>query len=244
MTALEKLIEHWRQLDTKQGPFIHRKDTRHVPQTGFAVGQLPYPYVGDLVNADVWVLMLNSGVGDNDHIHEAKPILKKRLIANLRQAFKNIDYPFHSLDPKFDWTGTSRYYYRDFSFRTLIACYAKASGLSESDAQHRVAQRCAILELVPYRSKNGNLVALGKIAKTLPSAELAKDVVHEALSNSDRLIVVPRSARYWGFKYDCIIPGRLVTYKFNQRRSGSVKPTCMGGRCAGGDAIIERLLRH
>jgi len=45
----------------------------------------------------------------------------------------------------------------------------------------------------------------------------------------------------WGFNYGLYEEGRIVTYELGQKQSASLKPSMFGGRCLGGDAIIEKI---
>lgn len=243
VTALKRLIEHWHGFDATTAPLVHPADAGHIPSLdGFALDLLPYPFVGDITRADVWVLMLNSNVGKDDRADEAKPAFHRRLLANLAQDFTGLDHPFLSLDPALAGTGTNLYYEGRNGFGHLMRTYAAKAGLPLESARMAITQRVAVLQLFPYRSTEGK--AASKLSDVLPSARLAWEAAHEAVNDehSKRLVVIPRCAPDWGFPYDKIIPGKLVTHRSNQARSGSVKPASVGGACAGGDAIIARLL--
>lgn len=67
MSAIEKLINHWCELDLLAPSRVHPADRPEMDLAqGFDTGFIPYPYVGDIRAADVWVLMLNSNIGPTD----------------------------------------------------------------------------------------------------------------------------------------------------------------------------------
>lgn len=72
--AIEKLVDHWAELDLDDPPRVHPADRAPMDRAeGFNTGFMPYPYVGDIRAADVWALMLNSNIGPADAKEEAEP---------------------------------------------------------------------------------------------------------------------------------------------------------------------------
>jgi hypothetical protein len=200
---------------------------------GFDTGFIPYPYVGDIRAADVWVLMLNSNIGPSDAKQEAEPYFADRLRGNLKQDLGAYAHPMLSLDPDLRDTGTYEYYNRRNGLAKLVAELAKCMGATELDARRELSRRLAVVQLFPYRSTSGVPQAL--LGDALASVRLAKAAVAEAIQS--KLVVVPRSARNWGFEYG-VRKNNLFTFKANQARSASLQP---GGACGGGDAILKRL---
>tara|TARA_A100001391_G_scaffold204686_1_gene201269 strand:- start:5892 stop:6605 length:714 start_codon:yes stop_codon:yes gene_type:complete len=236
MNAVEKLIAYWGELDLGAPSRVHPADlTLMDPTERFDTAFVPYPYIGDIRGADVWVLMLNSNIGPEDAKQEAEPYFADRLRSNLTQDFDAYQHPLLSLDPKLRHTGTYEYYNKRNGIAKLIAELARRSGVTERAARCDLARRLAIVQLFPYRSTSGVPRALRGGA--LASVRFAKAAVAEALES--KLVVVPRSARDWGFEYG-VRGERLITFAANQARSASLKPD---GACGGGDAILHRLMR-
>src|SRR5688572_27598612 len=243
MYATETLIEHWRRFSPDKKPYLHPADAPHVfDPKNFEFDLLPYPFVGDIAGADVWVLMLNSNIGHRDELDEEDPLFRERQRANLRQDFRGLDYPLLSLDPVLRGTGTYQYYNVRNGFHDLIDVYGTRAGIPTEDARKAIARRVAVLQLLPYRSKSGQYDE--KMSGVMPSSRLVYRAVQEAVSLKHKLVVVPRSAPLWGLKYEQNIDGRIITYRADQARSGSLKPSSAGGRCAGGNAIISWLLEQ
>ena len=235
MSAIEKLIAFWGELDLDEPSRVHPADrTVMDPMEGFDTGFIPYPYVGDIRAADVWVLMLNSNIGPDDAKQEAEPYFADRLRANLAQNFDAYEHPLLSLDSKLCHTGTYEYYNKRNGIAKLVTELARRSGVTERDARRDLARRLAIVQLFPYRSTSG--VPQSLLGGSLASVRFARAAVAEALES--KLVVVPRSARDWGFEYG-VREERLFTFAANQARSASLKP---GGACGGGDAILHRLM--
>ena len=238
MQAVDRLVAYWRDLDLSAPPFVHPADQSALlsfPE--FDQNAIPYPYVGDIREADVWVLMLNSNIAATDKEHEAQPYLRARLQANLRQELSQYEHPLLCLDPALKHTGTYEYYNRRNGLAKVIAAYAKQTNIGEAAARSEVSRRLAILQLFPYRSSVG--VAAKLLGDALLSVQYARAAVKESLG--ERLIIVPRSSRHWGFEYGSHEPGRLLTYKADQARTASLIP---GGAGGGGDEILTRLLKQ
>lgn len=234
MSAIEKLIGHWAELDLAAPSLVHPADRCTMERAqGFNTGFMPYPYVGDISAADVWVLMLNSNIGPADAKQEAGSYFADRLSTNLKQDLGAYEYPMLSMDPKLRDTGTYEYYNKRNGLTKLVAALSKRLGTTENAARRELARRLAVVQLFPYRSISG--VPQHLLGEALPSVWFAKAAVAEALKR--KLVVVPRSARNWGFAYG-VREGNLFTFKADQARSASLQP---GGACGGGDAILSRL---
>nr|WP_143840531.1 hypothetical protein [Novosphingobium panipatense] len=235
MNAIERLIAFWREFDFNAPLRVHPADRLVMNRIkGFDTKFIPYPYIGDIRTADVWVLMLNSNVGFNDAKHEAEPYFADRLSANLLQNFRDLEHPLLSLDPKLRHTGTYEYYNKRNGIGKLVTEYARRSGTTEIEARMDLARRLAIVQLFPYRSTTD--VSRSLLGDSLASVRHAKAAVTNALES--KLVVVPRSVRAWGFEYG-VQREELFTFAASQARSASLLP---GGACGGGDAILHRLI--
>lgn len=239
MAAVERLIDHWRQYEIGTRPAVHPAD-RHLISSvsGLHLNAEPYPFLGDVAGADIWFLMLNSNVGDADAVDEVQPLMAELIRKNLSQDWQGADYPFFSLNPALQHTGTCRYYNARCAFGQLIEAFADRAGVSLNEARREVAKRVAVVQYFPYRSK-GTYPGDAKLEHT-PSTRLAVAAVKEA-AQLGKLIIAPRSAPKWGFPYG-VNTGNIVTHRADQARITSVKPSAYGGRMPAGDAALERLL--
>lgn len=163
MAAVERLIDHWRQYETGARPALHPADRSVISGvSGLHLNAEPYPFVGDVAGADIWFLMLNSNVGDADAVDEAHPVMGELIRRNLAQEWQGVDYPFFSLHPALQHTGTYRYYNGRCAFGQLIEAFAARAGVSVEGARRIVANRVAVVQYfhtaqrVPIRATPGS----------------------------------------------------------------------------------------
>ena len=227
MGALDTLIEHWRAYAPSDASCLHRRDAPFLNTTSSSVHAdvQPYPYVGDLRRADVWLLMLNSKLGVHDTQEEAAEPYKSLFQKNLRQELAGEEFPLLSLNPSLQHTGTFKYYNHDRGLASLIRELASLTGVTELEARRVCSNRLAILELLPYRSETFP-VAL----KALPSVNLARRAAQEA--SATKLLIVPWGLGSWGLKN-----GENVLNK--PARAFTFAPR---GKAGYGQAILARLL--
>ena len=71
------------------------------------LGLYPQPYIGDVTNASIYILLLNPGLGPIDYYSETgengSENFRAALRNNLKQNFEDNEYPFMFLDPQFSW---------------------------------------------------------------------------------------------------------------------------------------------
>ena len=163
-----KLISHWSQFDISHQPFVLEADKAACPSlqvsNSLAFDLLPQPFNGDLENAEIYVLMLNPGIGKNDH-HDEKDAEYQRAVRNtFRQAWDSDDSPFTFLDPKFKSHAGYKYWNR--KLKGVIKCLAADRGCSYAKARDELASKLALIQLFPYRSVRFNV---HKLSSRLPS---------------------------------------------------------------------------
>ncbi len=257
------LLSEWRKWDHKDFPYVlnmdadvlaspswkssvakyrsWRKATR-VPDfckpndKRLHLGLIPVPFIGDMLSASIYVLMLNPGLGPGDYFEYKVPSLKRALIANLRQKRKPGVMPFIFLDPSFAWHGGFGYW--DRKLKKVMAALAASKDMSLADARSTLASKLAVVQLVPYHSVGSNQRAL----QQLPSVRLAKDFVRrrvaERVRAQEAIVIVTRQVRIW----DQCLPDDLgedqgiIRYTASEARSASLSPNTRGGR-----AILRQL---
>ena len=67
------------------------------------LGLLPGPFMGDMLNASIYVLMTNPGVTRDDYKEHQQPAIRSAFLANLRQERLAGVLPFLFLDRQFAW---------------------------------------------------------------------------------------------------------------------------------------------
>ena len=254
---LPDFVKFWRQFVPSQAPFIHPKDhdvlsrskclpdgdepTDHESYVGsirfgepndkrFHLSLLPVPYVGDVANADIVILLLNPGFHHSEYWAEtAVPGFGDRLIRNLRQEFSAGESPFFCLDPQFCWY--SRFHWWEKKLRRVISTIAeqKFKG-SYRDAMGDLSRRLACIELVPYHSSSfGN----HKLIADLPSARLAREFVSKHLLGSSgepgKTVIVTRQVKGWSLHGSKDV-ANLVVYEGGHTLGASLGPGSLGGK--------------
>jgi hypothetical protein len=199
----------------------------------FHFSLLPAPYVGNLAEADVFILLLNPGFSPGDYFGEyERTDFKEALKQNLKQEFSGVQYPFLYLDPRFCWHPGFRWW--EAKLRKTLRHVA--------DAQHKgnyllalkaAPQRIASIELVPYHSRR---FAGGKLEAKLESALSAKAWVRDCLiprALDGELVIV---ATYkWHLKNH---RDHVVSLSRFQALAAPLTPTTKGGRL-----ILAQLLK-
>ena len=249
-----ELVDYWRQLDLDHPPYIHPQDKpfidkqKKITQTilpnhaayvehptfsdeqdsSLHLSLFPVPYQGNLSKADIFVVMLNPGLGTNDyqadehkaHAHQIKQII--------RQDFSDVPYPFLSLNPEYAWSGGFQWWER--KLRKVIKEIAKqyCDG-SYATALHCLSQRLAAIEIFPYHSR---VFKAGALRAKLPSVKQAKDFVQTLLPRAQAeevTIIVSR-----GIKAVGIDDHDLANHDPKLVRGASLSPATKGGK-----AILE-----
>jgi hypothetical protein len=202
--------------------------------TRLHLGLLPVPFVGDLRNASIFILMLNPGLGFGDYYAEYEvPKFRRALVRNLRQDFSSKQFPFLFLDPQFSWHGGFSWWHGRLA--GTINELHKRHGIPFSDARKQIARRLAAIQLVPYHSEAFS--NSGGLIERLPSAQLAKDFVKEfvmpKVERREAIAIVTRQARAWG------LPKRMsgvIIYDQHAARAAHLSP-----KSDGGNAILRHL---
>ena len=256
------LVEFWRKFVPEKAPFFHPDDREVLDNNGclpnetepidhesylastrfgepndtrFHLSLLPVPYVGDVVNAEITVLLLNPGFQHSEYWAEtAVPAFRDRLLRNIRQDFLPGESPFFCLDPQFCWY--SGFHWWEKKLRSVIRLIAqeKFEG-SYREAMKDLSHRLACIELIPYHSSSfGDHKLIGH----LPSACLATKFVCDYLLRShdkpSKTVVVTRQVKAWSldkFKND----PNLIIYERGHTLGASLGPKSLGGK-----AILRR----
>jgi hypothetical protein len=196
--AIENFVAYWHKLNETIPPYIHPDDTCLVTQTDFETNFLPVPINGNLVSAEIVILMLNPGLDEDDYKWEAIPEFREGLLCSLRQSHANSPYPFSYLDPGFGQSPAAGYWISDRKaspgrrtqkkLKALSSQLAQQAGYTPEFAQQYLANKVAILQLFPYHSKKfGRKDLLNK----LPSCQQAKQLVNNLIQSGEKLIIVP-----------------------------------------------------
>ena len=150
------------------------------PQYQIQTQMTPVPFVGDIYNAEVFLLQLNPGADVPPGIdvpsellyYEFHPEFVKDSLQNLRQ--KKMEYPFISLNPKHRLSGGFRYWSQ--KLRVF---------LNSPEDYKRLAQKICIVEFFPYHSSKFKSVWKNQLAN---SQKFSIEIVREALQKRKMVI--------------------------------------------------------
>jgi hypothetical protein len=252
------IVEFWNRCPLEDPPFVHPDDREEISRRApgaleepinnyegfvqskrfgdfddydFHLSLLPAPYVGDLVRAKIFLLMLNPGFNMADYYAEYRVrAFRRRAIANLHQSFEGVQFPFMFLDPDFSWHSGFRYW--ESKLRPIAQKIVEHRRVRYSEAMGELSRSLAVLQMVPYHSaslKDG-------WALRLPSAKEVKKFAHEQVyrraKTGEAIAIILRSVGQWKLK-KC---RNIVHYKSTLARGAS-----LGLKTPGGEAILRSL---
>ena len=224
----DKECEVFRKLEARGriGAYGNKQEAYHDPNlkpNRLNLGLLPYPFIGDLENATIFVLMANPNAGHS--VDYGGGWDKNRHIANLEQDFSGIELPFESLsrhpNPKGYWYGR---------LRRIIERIKKEKSLSHEDAIELVAKNLAVIQRSPYWSPK-----FVPGAEKLPSAQLGLDYVKKEVvrrvKNDNAVLIVARRVKDWD-QDNCLSDelGDNERFITKTNRFGSLNPNTVGGK--------------
>lgn len=201
--------------------------------TKLHLGLIPQPFCGDILNAEIYVLMLNPGYGPQDYFAELEvPAYRKAALHNLRQNFENEEYPFYMLNPKFSWSSGFVWWHKKFGL--VIDSISKNTGMSYAEARKYLSKKVASLELIPYHSTS--YYDPSGWTKKLESAKLARDFVNNIVlpkvEQNEAILIVTRQVKEWNLPEH----ENITVYSNGEARGAHLSPSSRGGK-----AIIDRL---
>ena len=207
------------------------------------LGVLPTPFMGDMLNASVYVLMLNPGLDKRDYEWDEKPCYREAVLASLKQERLEGTLPFLFLDTKFAGHAGFGQWHRKYGLEKLILELARKRGVSTEEARSELGKKLAVIQLVPYHSdKFSQKRWLGR----LPSVRLAQKFVQQTAIKRVRakqaIVIAMRGVRHWN-KYleDLTEEQGVIRYDPKRfARSTSLNPHAE--KSPGGCAILRHLL--
>ena len=230
-------------LDIPADKLVYKRDDKRLH-----LGLLPTPFMGDMLNASVYVLMLNTGLyldqrsDKGDYTWDEKPYYRKTVLVSLKQERLDGVLPFLFLDTKFAGHAGSYHWHRKCGLEKLIRELARERGVSTEEARSELGNKLAVIQLVPYHSASFNEVWLSR----LPSVHLAGDFVQQTAIKRVRakqaIVIAMRGVRHWN-KYleDLTEEQGVIRYDPKRfARSTSLNPHAE--KSSGGRAILRHLL--
>lgn len=252
-----ELINLWNDFDFDKKPYIHAKDSILLgnvfnnskdfndyienPNFGFEdnkfhLNLLPVPYVGNILKAQIYILMLNPGFGILDYYAEScSETYRNLLIKNLKQTLQDDKFPFIFLNPELLWHGGGQYWEK--KLKNIIVTVAKSLALSYVDSLSFISKRIAVLELVPYHSKSFGLSNkdFNKLYTPSVMLDFVKNYVVPRVQNGQACIISTRNSSRWNLPKN---ENNIVVYSGGASRAAHLSTNTKGGQ-----KIIEFLLK-
>lgn len=240
---MEKLIEFWRRLEFNSPNYIHCDDKDIIADDRIAdfknydqyldsnspgsdikslqVNLLPIPYVGNLREAKIFLLLLNPGFIVQDYYAESNSHeLVLALQNNIRQEGISDDYPFLFLDPQYLWHPGGIYWLKHLNKYVIEVMKQKQKTYRQ--ALSYVSSKVAVLEIVPYHSKS---FGYHNLAKDLESAKKMKRFVQDYLQplakDGKLCIICTRKVKEWGLD-EKVENENIVIYPPKYARSANI----------------------
>ena len=223
------MYRSWREA-TRAPDFCKSGDKR------LHLGLIPIPFMGDMLNASIYVLMLNPGLGPGDYFEYKVPSLRRALLANLRQERIPGVMPFVCQTPRFAWHGGFGYWHQ--KLKGVIEALAASRGMSLADARSTLGTKLAVVQLVPYHSAEFNQKALQQLSSVCLATDFVRRTVAKRVRGEEAIVIVTRQVKIW----DQCLPDDLgeehgiIRYTASEARAASLGPKSRGGR-----AILRRL---
>jgi hypothetical protein len=198
------------------------------------LGLLPMPFLGDLRNASIYLLMLNPGLGPYDYYAEWKVFdYRRALIATLKQGVRTDRVPFIFLEPQFGWHGGFRYWHD--KLKGVIQRLAdQIWGVPFAEARRCLAAEIACVQLFPYRSVRFTATGAWRDLESVRLARsfVAREVFERRVENGDAIAIAMRGVGEWNLPEH----PRVIRYSNVEARAARLTPDTPGGK-----AILEHL---
>ena len=190
------------------------------------LGLLPQPFLGDMRNASIYLLLLNPGLAPMDYFGEHMvPGYYQAILNNIRQLTGSEKPTFLFLEPSFAWHSGFTWWNR--KLRKLIHAMAVARNVHFAEARKRLSNELAAIEFFPYHSAEFSVSH--RVLERLPSVMLARTFVHKyalpRVQQKKALLIVLRKGSAWDLPSD---PG-IVIYKGAESRGAHLTPNSRGG---------------
>lgn len=192
-------------------------------KTEFFMNLTPQPFLGKILDASVYLLMLNPGFSSLDlYAEENSEAFRQAHLKQLNGTTPNVH-----LDPQFHWTGGFRYWTKKLHWQ--ITELSKRYSLDKSSVLSLLANEIAVLDLIPYHS-----VSFGLTKKKIDQFESARlmnaffrNYVIPRCKRGECVVIVTRSSRFWDPPKNI---ENLLIYDGQQARGAYLTESTEGGK--------------
>ena len=212
------------------------------------LGVLPTPFMGDMLNASVYVLMLNPGLDERDYEWDEKPCYREAVLASLKQERLEGTLPFLFLDTKFarhagysSWNYTQRNRKPGRGLEKLIQALARKRGVSTEEARSELGKKLAVIQLVPYHSdKFSQKRWLGRLPSVRLAQKFVQEIAAKRVSAKEAIIIAARGVNQHWDKYLRDLTEEQGVIKYASYR-GEPITAYLTPKSRGGCAILRHL---
>lgn len=249
------LVSEWRKCGLESPPFLFPDDEKMItpelgrlfqsfdeyitsnefgvsPDTKIHPGLLPVPYMGDLKNSSIFILMLNPGFSPRDYFAEQQAGFKEAMVRNLLQENQGSEFPFIYLNPQFAWHPGFDYWLEKLD--DVIRKLALVQNTPYQQAMSILAKKLVCLQLFPYHSKS---FGSGNLITKLPSVRLmyryVNKVVVPKVKEGNAILIAARGVKRWRLPEH----ENIIKYDPSAARSASLSL-----KSKGGEAILKNLM--
>lgn len=248
LNGIDRFEEFWRGMDptTPRDVHVHPADEPFV-QAGppgdkqLQLQVLPIPVNGNLRQADVVILMLNPNFDEmsDREWKMAHPAEYEYMVAcqraNIQQRHPHDAHPFYDISPLLGSHPGAGYWRGGSKLADIARELASNRRVSLDEAYIELSRRIAVLQLVPYRSKK---FGRHRLIKDAPSCMEAVALARYLAEKTNKLLIVQRKARDWGFEFPSNRENVIV---YDPRREALSASLSLKSR--GGSAILARLVK-
>ena len=225
--------------EARQAPNFYSPDRNRDRR--LHLGLLPGPFVGDVLNASIYVLMTNPGVTRDDYREYEEPVFRRALLANLKLERLDGVLRFLCLDRQFAWHDGFKYWNSKVGLGKTVQELASRWGISEPEARTEIGDKLAVIQLFPYHSANGP--SDSKWLNSLPSVRLAgefvRDTVAKRVREKQAIVIAMRRVKRWNQYLPADLTeeqGVIRSVNAGEARAANLRPASRGGR-----AILRHL---
>ncbi|MFA7097116.1 MAG: hypothetical protein WC383_11645 [Gammaproteobacteria bacterium] len=222
------IVKFWREFVPREGNNIHPMDEEYLfgkgkskkcstikishsienkpehPHT-FRLGLLPQPYMGDIENSRIVLVMLNPGFAGNEYEEHRDPISKEAILNTIYQRFdghlSNSRYMY--LNHVFSETAGYKYLCNEKRkgqekgiIRDCIDEFSVTLSISKINAEKFVSNNICMIEPIPYHSEKFG--SMTKCLQGLPSFLKAKEYLEEKVKDErNKMFIVRRERLYY-----------------------------------------------
>lgn len=262
--AIEQFETFWRQMKdlNPRERYVHPADEDIMTPAAaekslLQLHILPLPVNGNLRESDIVLVMLNSGYGDDDAAwdrvypgeYEELQASKRR---NIHQLYTVEDeYPFYDLNPLFCnhpgadyWKGGAnlvvpRKRRGPAKLADLATHLSRHWNASLPAVYRELSNRLAVIERLAYPSKNSDKID-SRLLNTLPSCAQSFRLVTGLIAEGEKLVIIMRQAKAFGFTGPEDSTENLVVYK----PVGEAIGAQMTMKSRGGPPMYMRMVRR